>query len=323
MNLEPAMPDQVAKRIGRTEREAADARLREALREDVLTIGEYDERLGLVLAARTQSDLDVIVADLPAPAAVAQELPVPECSEVTATMGREEQRGRWRPGRPLKVRANMGTAVVDLREAVTPDGRFDIDAQALMGNIEVVVADDALVEVTGTAVMGEKKNTATVPTTAGGPHVRVHANVVMGSLEVRNANRRERKGKRGTKLVPARATAGANPWVGRAIGAAILAVLALGPGRAVLSADAVALFGSQVYEPTLEQLSGDEDVDVLSMFGSVEVVIPQGADARLDVIPLFGSAECDGDACAGPEGAPEVVVDGAVLFGSVEVTRSP
>ena len=214
MELEPAPSDQVTLRIGRAEREAADARLREALREDVLTISEYDERLGLVLAARTQSDLDIVVADLPAPAAQPEAPPVPGCDEVTAMMSREEQRGRWRPG--------------------------------LMGNIEVVVADDALVELTGTAVMGEKKNTASVPAAAGGPHVRIHANVVMGSLEVRNANRRERKGRRGAAGLPAVSRPTPNPrrWAGQIVGVGLLALLALGPGRAALSADAVSLFGS-------------------------------------------------------------------------------
>lgn len=332
----PVPQDAPPMRIGRAERDLADQQLRQALHDDVLTITEYDERLGLVMGARTQDDLDRILADLPGAqqSPAPSEPPLPECSAIAAVLSTEEQRGRWRPAKPLRVVATMGTAIVDLRDAVTTDGTFHIDAKVLMGSVEVVVPDDATVVLTGFAVMGEKKNTVATPAAVGGPHVTVNGHAVMGSVQVRTANRRERKrhpvaqapGHVAHSPWPDAPPAGAvaKPrWVGKAVRIALLAALVLGPGRAIVTADAVAVFGSNQYNPTAEQLAGEDDVDVLSLFGSVEVVVPETHSGRVDdVLPLFGSTQCNG-ICEGSDGQPEVEVDGMVIFGSVEVGSPP
>jgi hypothetical protein len=49
------------------ERDAAAERLRQAATEGRLTPEELDERLGRAFGARTRGELDVLVADLPAP----------------------------------------------------------------------------------------------------------------------------------------------------------------------------------------------------------------------------------------------------------------
>src|SRR5690625_3065067 len=53
-------------RVGDSDREQAAARLRHALDEGRLSLGELDERLQEVYAARTFGELDRLVADLPA-----------------------------------------------------------------------------------------------------------------------------------------------------------------------------------------------------------------------------------------------------------------
>lgn len=69
---------------------AADQHLRWALAEDILTIGEFDDRLGQVLHAKTREDLDRIVADLPQPTALPRpQAPLRPCSRIVAVMGGE------------------------------------------------------------------------------------------------------------------------------------------------------------------------------------------------------------------------------------------
>ena len=107
------------RRIGAAERDAAEQRLRQALRDDVLTIMEYDERLGGVMAARTQTEIDGLLADLPEPPRPVHGPQLAECGTVVAVLGTTEQRGRWRPAKGLRAVAVMGSARVDLHDEVS------------------------------------------------------------------------------------------------------------------------------------------------------------------------------------------------------------
>lgn len=318
-----------AQRIGRAEREQADQHLRWALAEDVLTIGEFDDRLGRVMRAKTHQDLDEILGDLPRPTALPRpQTPLRPCSRLVAVMGREEKRGRWRPGRPLRLLAVMGGVVADLRDAETHDGVFDIDALAIMGGIEIVVPDNADVDLDGFAVMGGRDNKVIPAGQADGPLIRVNGYALMGGLVIRPATKRERKKHPAaeaqeqaafrspgpTAQVPARRKS----WLGRAVGIGLLAALVLGPGRAIATADTIAVFGGAEHELSPEELSGDESVDVFSLFGGVDVVIPETHRARLDGFALFGGTSCD-QVCSSDRGVEVVEVDAMAIFGGVSV----
>lgn len=99
-----------------------------------------------------------------------------------------------------------------------------------------------------------------------------------------------------------------------AVAAVVLAVVAGTVGR---GADAVSVFGSTVYVPTVSaEARGVQEIRVLSLFGSVEVDLPDGVSAQNGVTSIFGSSDC-GPAC---QGEPEVRVSGLSIFGSVEIT---
>lgn len=332
----PAVPaDQPGLRIGRGEREQAEQRLRWALGEDILTINEFDDRLGAVLRATTRDELDNVLADLPpAPAIQQPGSSLRPCSRIVAIMGHEHKRGRWRPGRPLRVLSVMGDAKVDLRDAETDDGVFDIDAAAVMGGIDIIVPDNADVDLDGFAIMGGRENKVPAPDTTGGPLVRVNGYALMGGLVVRTANKRERKkypveadaleqpkavGAKDSRQLerPPIASARRKSRGGRIVGWALMAVLVLGPGRAAVTADAVAIFGGNEYEPTQQQLAGEESVDVFALFGGVDVVIPDGYSAHVDSFSLFGGTDCE-RVCDRP--GNEVQVDATAVFGGVDVS---
>lgn len=325
----PARPDPPPSQlIGRAEREQADQHLRWALAEDVLTIGEFDDRLGLVLRARTRSDLDAILADLPRPTALPQpQAPLRPTGQVIAVMGGEERRGRWRPGRPVRLVALMGGVVADLREAETHDGVFDVDAVAVMGGVELVVPENANVDLGGFAIMGGRDNKVPPTASSDGPVVRVNGYALMGGVVIRTATKRERKRHpvdevQATPQPPFAPAREIPPrrrsWVGRIIGIGLLAALALGPGRAIVTADAKAIFGSANYTPSAEELSGKEPVDVFALFGGIDVVIPETHRARLDGLALFGGTSCE-VVCDSDRTGPDVEVDAMAIFGGVDV----
>lgn len=94
--------------------------------------------------------------------------------------------------------------------------------------------------------------------------------------------------------------------------AALVAVAAV--GVTLWDVDAVSVFGSS----RLVAEAGEE-VRTLTLFGSTEVVLPDGVPAETGVVAVFGSSDCD-EACrtVGDEGET-VTVEGIALFGSVEI----
>lgn len=206
-----------------------------------------------MLYAKTAADLDRILADLPRPrAAQRPQAQLRPSHRVVAIMGGEDRRGRWRPGRPLRILALMGGVNVDLRDAATDDGVFDIDAVAVMGGVEIIVPDGSDVDLDGFSIMGGRDNKVVAIAGADGPLVRVNGYAVMGGVVIRTATKRERKKypvegppEYEPPAYPAHAAVPPRRkgWTGRIIGLALLAGLALGPGRAAVTADATAIFG--------------------------------------------------------------------------------
>ena len=92
--------------------------------EGLLTLDEFAERAGLVYAAETSMELDVIVSDLPAVT-----VPVPDTRRrkirkwVVAIMSGARRSGRWRAGDQLNAVAIMGGAEIDLRSARSSTAR--------------------------------------------------------------------------------------------------------------------------------------------------------------------------------------------------------
>lgn len=93
-----------------------------------------------------------------------------------------------------------------------------------------------------------------------------------------------------------------------------LVVVAAVLGVTTLDLGEVAIFGS-----TQVQADPGEAVRVLTLFGSTEIVVPDGVAAEPDILAVFGSSDC-GDACrVDGDPADAVEIDGIALFGSIEV----
>jgi hypothetical protein len=322
-------------RVGDRERRDVDALLQEALGDGVLSLSEYDERAAQCWAARTRTELEAVVRDLPGgrPPQVAA-LPAgqaPATRRIVAVMSESDLQVPLAPGQPVQATAVMGTAKVDLRREDLPP-EVHVNAVAVMGEVKVHVPPGSTVHLTGGALMGERK-AKLGPPVPGGAVIHVSATAVMGTVVVDD---RPRKGgllpavsawapaprsghtglRTGSSEVEQRGhrPRGALRRVARGgLSLALLGGLAFAGAQVVTADDGAAVFGSRVVNGV-----GLDEVDVGVLFGSVEVVVSDTADVRTEGVTVFGSVDCE--ACDG-KGDDIVVIKGTGAFGSVEVVR--
>lgn len=312
-------------RIGDRERRAVDDQLRAALSDGVLTLNEYDERAMQCYAARTRSDLQTLVRDLPDAQPIGPQVTAAGSGPrtVTAVLSDDELDVPLLPGQQVQATAVLGTAKVELRREDLPR-EVHVKATAVMGEVKVRVPPGSTVYLTGGAVMGERK-VKTGPAWAHGPVVHVNANAVMGTVTVED---KPRKGglipaaRAGSVAVSTGSSAGSRTPVARraagalvsgAVGLAVVAGGAIAIGTVLTADDGFALFGS--HEVQVQE--GQDRVEVGVLFGSVRVVVPDELRARTSGTVVFGSTQCR-DACSGA-GPESVEVRGIGAVGSVQV----
>jgi hypothetical protein len=174
-----------AELLSDVEREQALARLRAGCAEGRFDLDEFGDRVALVLAARTDTDLTPVLADLPVPV---EPPPPPKprpVERVVSVLGGTHQGGRWRPARPTRAVAVLGSCQLDLCE-VDLDEDVEIRAVAVLGGIEVLLPEGVAAELGGLSVLGSKdyrvRRSLCRP---GGPVVRVRATAVFGGVTVR------------------------------------------------------------------------------------------------------------------------------------------
>ena len=107
---------------------------------------------------------------------------------------------------------------------------------------------------------------------------------------------------------------GVGSWASSAIGVVVLALIAVGLGVTARGADVISIFGSTV---TTASGEADEELRVLVIFGSAEVVVQESQQVANDVTAIFGSNECE-QVCT-TTADPDVRISGLTLFGSVEI----
>jgi hypothetical protein len=190
-------------RVGDRERRATDDRLRVALDDGVLTLVEYDERTTQCWAARTQHDLDVLVADLPEPDSAPTASPtVHEDAAPPAPRPFREPRERPRLGKlviPAVVLAVVafggvnvlgaddGASVFGSRTVAVTPGQDQVQVASLFGSTRVVVPDGVTVRTTGLMMFGSTNCEEACALPPGAPTTReivVEANGGFGSVDV-------------------------------------------------------------------------------------------------------------------------------------------
>jgi class 3 adenylate cyclase len=193
-------------RISDAERERVVDVLKTGCEEGRLTLDEFSERVAATYAARTEADLGVVVADLPA--ATADRMPASTTGAVPARratrwtvgiMSGAKHRGRYRLQGKTNAVAFWGGCELDLRYAEVEGPEVEINAVAIMGGIDIVVPEGIAVELTGFAIFGGRNvRVKDVPVLPGSPVIRVRTLAVMGGVTVKS------KPSRPTPAVPAR-----------------------------------------------------------------------------------------------------------------------
>jgi hypothetical protein len=183
-------------RISDADRHRVAEVLREAAGEGRLELDELDERLELTFSAKTYGDLVPITADLhpvsPAPATAS---PVPLVGGIhvvghassTAILGDCKRRGVWQLPDHHSAFTLMGSIILDLREAVLAARETTISANAIMGEIKIIVPAHMHAVVDGTPILGDYgQGKDKVPAVLGpdSPAIRVRGVALMGSVQV-------------------------------------------------------------------------------------------------------------------------------------------
>jgi hypothetical protein len=174
---------------------------------DNLTTQELEARFDLAYKAVNAADLEALLANLPAlppPAATRSTRPIPSAPISTplysmapaggalsekrtlAVMSEIKKVGEWVPARRNVVWAIMGSAELDLREALLSQGEIEIEATAIMGEVKVIVPPGLRISCDGLAIMGEFKEFHSAGgDDPGAPLVRIHGVALMGSVTVK------------------------------------------------------------------------------------------------------------------------------------------
>jgi hypothetical protein len=189
-------------RASDAERETVADRLRRAAADGRLTAEELDERLEAAYGARTRPELEQLTLDLPAeggepPAVTPKREPAPARRRrwIVNVLGGGDQRGRWYPGRDLRVLSVLGGGDVDLTEAVLEGDVLDVTLIDILGGSDVIVPEGVRVEVDGFVLLGGGDVDLHGPEPGpDAPVVRVHRYGALGGGDVRS--RRPGEGRR-------------------------------------------------------------------------------------------------------------------------------
>jgi hypothetical protein len=190
-------------RASNSDREHVAKILHDAMAEGRLTVGELEERLDKVYAAKTFGDLEPITRDLPVPRPRPVGAPQPRTvaphddriggqavtSSAIAIMSGTERKGAWVVPPTFTAFALWGGVEIDLSQARFEDGETTIQAFALMGGIDIVVPDDITVHVTGVGFMGAFEDHARVTGPPGAPVVKVTGFAMWAGVDVKRAKR--------------------------------------------------------------------------------------------------------------------------------------
>jgi hypothetical protein len=192
--------------VGHEERERVVHVLMQQYAEGRLTPGELDDRSARARQARTYTDLDRLVADLPVvpPSTEAHgasttadlaRLGTDPSHRQTMTGGMSSfvRRGVWTVPAYLNLNAGMATVKLDFQQAICTHDVVDIHVSAGVGSVVLVVPEGwaANTDQVSKGIGSVSNKVDTVPQ-PGKPLLVLHGNSVAGSVRVRYPGRHDR-----------------------------------------------------------------------------------------------------------------------------------
>ena len=84
---------------------------------------------------------------------------------ITAVLGSSSRRGEWEPADVTRVFSLLGQVDVDFTRALLPPGLTEVQAFTLCGQTRIIVPEGLDVEVTGSALLGDFKQSTRISRT--------------------------------------------------------------------------------------------------------------------------------------------------------------
>lgn len=197
-----------ARRASDAERDRAAELLRDATASGRLAVDELDERMQLVLAAKTREELERLVDDVLVPAednhplaggptaltAGEARLPVRQGSDGTGRIlsifSGSERKGRWRVAESCSVVNVFGGSEIDLSEAELAADRVELKVISVFGGAQVTVPPGLNVEVSDVAILaGNEIDVGDERPDPGGPTVHIRVVSILSGAKVRRGQR--------------------------------------------------------------------------------------------------------------------------------------
>lgn len=177
-------PERPELRASDADRAAVRRILEIAVGQGMLTLDEYTERVDVALAARTRTELDTVIADLPH----VRHEPAPAPPEVLGSwMSSITRKGQWSVPTRLHLRTRMCSTTLDFTSAVLQSPVLHIDVDDYCSSTELILPDGATADLN--AVTGVASSTSVKVATSPASsrlHIVVSGRVRFGSVTARH-----------------------------------------------------------------------------------------------------------------------------------------
>ena len=182
-------PDQLTQlRVSDADRNGTLRRLHNAVALGLIDIDEFEQRSSQVSYARTRSDLDSLVGDLPGPGAIVTS--AADRVELRGWVGSLKRHGQWMVPTRLALVRRMGSCELDLVQARFAGPVVVVELDMKFGSVEIRLPDGASASVDDVEVyVGSASDRRKNPPAEGRPHVVLTGRVVCGSVIIRGPRR--------------------------------------------------------------------------------------------------------------------------------------
>lgn len=181
----------VEARAGDAEREQVAEKLRVAAGQGRIDLAELDERLDRAYRAKTYSELDALVADLPdKPLAGALAAPDAETMLLKTHGSTVKQNGRWTVPRRIVAECGVPSMVIDFTEASCAYRDVTVEASCGLGSIKLIVPRGWTVRIDGSSTnTSHISNKADAPTDPAAPTLTLIGHPRSGYIRIRQPRR--------------------------------------------------------------------------------------------------------------------------------------
>jgi hypothetical protein len=182
-------PDELTElRVSDADRNGTLRRLHNAVALGLIDISEFEERSSQVSYARTRTELDSLVGDLPGPGAIVTS--AADRVELRGWMGSLKRHGEWTVPTRLALVRRMGSVELDLIKARFAGPVVVIELDMKCGSVEIRLPEGASASIDDVEVyVGSASDKRKNGPAEGTPHVVLTGRVVCGSVVLRGPKR--------------------------------------------------------------------------------------------------------------------------------------